>query len=122
MANPLRGEVDLQTPDKTYTLRMSINAIVSIEDHFDLGINQVAEKLSDPAGMRIGNLRAIVMHAMREHHPDLTETEAGEIIGQAGFDKTAEAIQKAMTSAFPSAKADTGNPPKTKQGGTGKAS
>lgn len=122
MANTLRGEVDLQTPDKTYIMRMSINAIVSIEDHFDLGINQIADKLSDPKGMRIGNLRAIVMHALREHHPEVSEELAGEIIGQAGFDKTAEAIQKAMVAAFPTAKAAADNPPKTKRAGTGNAS
>lgn len=122
MANPLRGEVDLQTPDKTYTMRMSINAIVSIEDHFDMGINQIAEKLADSQSMRIGNLRAIVMHALREHHPEVNETEAGEIIGKAGFEATAEAIQKAMVSAFPQTKAEADNPRKTKRAGTGNAS
>lgn len=122
MANPLRGEVELQTPDKTYTMRMSINAIVSIEDHFDMGINQIAEKLGDPKGMRIGNLRAVVLHTLREHHPDLTIDQVGEIIGQAGFTATAEAIQKAMVAAFPDAKAEEGNPRKAKQTGTGKAS
>lgn len=125
MANPLRGEVELQTPEKTYTMRMSINAIVSIEDHFDMGINQIADKLGDAQGMRIGSLRAIVLHALREHHPELTADQTGEIIGQAGFAETAEAIQKAMKAAFPDAagaEGKTDNPRKPKQGGTGKAS
>ncbi len=122
MANPLRGEVELQTPEKTYTMRMSINAIVSIENHFDMGINQIAEKLADTQSMRIGSLRAIVMHALREHHPEVDENEAGEIIGRAGFDATAGAIQAAMTAAFPQAKADAARPRKAKQDGTGKAS
>jgi GTPase len=114
MANPLRGEVELQTPDKTYTMRMSINAIVSIEDHFDKGINQVSDMLADPSSMRIGHLRSIIMHTLREHHPEVDETTAGEIIGQAGFEATAEAIQKAMVAAFPQAKVATENPRKAK--------
>jgi hypothetical protein len=122
MANPLRGEVELQTPEKTYTMRMSINAIVSLEDHFDMGINQIAEKLSDTASMRIGSLRTIVMFALREHHPDLTPDQTGEIIGAVGFEGTAAAIQKAMVAAFPQAKAEADNPRKTKRAGTGNAS
>jgi len=122
MANPLRGEVELQTSDKTYIMRMSINAIVSIEDHFDKGVNQVSDMLADPASMRIGHLRSIIMHTLREHHPEVDETMAGEIIGQAGFEATAEAIQKAMVAAFPQAKAVADNPRKAKRAGTGNAS
>lgn len=121
MANPHRGEVELHAGDQTYTLRMSINAIVEIEDHFDLGINQVAAKLSDVAGMRLGTLRSVIRLALKEHHPDLTEEAVGEIIQAAGFAATGEAIQKAMRAAFPEAKSD-GPPRKAKQDGTGKAS
>lgn len=122
MANSLRGEVELQTPDKTYIMRMSINAIVSIEEHFDMGIKQVAALLGDEDGMRIGNLRTIVMYALREGEPNLTPEQAGEIVQSAGFAKTAEAIQKAMVAAFPQAKAQADNPRKPKQDGPGKAS
>lgn len=122
MANALRGEVELQTPEKTFIMRMSINAIVNIEEHFDLGINQVSDLLADTKRMRIGNLRAIVMHALREHHPEVDAAQAGEIIGAAGFEATADAIQKAMVAAFPSAKVDAANPPKAKTDGRGKAS
>jgi len=122
MANPNRGEVDLIAGDQTYTMRMSINAIVNLENHFDLGINEIAELLSAPKGMRIGNLRTIVFHTLKEHHPDLTEEGTGDVIGKAGFDATAAAIQQAMVRAFPSAKAAPERPQRAKQAGTGKAS
>jgi len=122
MANPLRGEVDLHAGDQTYTMRMSINAIVNLENHFDKGINEIAELLSEPKGMRIGNLRTIVLHTLKEHHPGLTEEGAGDVIGKAGFEATAEAIQRAMILAFPSAKAEPERPQKPKRAGTGKAS
>lgn len=122
MANPNRGEVDLIAGDQTYTMRMSINAIANIEDHFDMGINQVAELLSDAKGMRIGNLRTIVLYALKEHHPELDVAAAGEVIGKAGFDVTAAAIQQAMVLAFPNAKAGSARPQKPKRIGTGKAS
>lgn len=121
MANPHRGEVELHAGDKTYIMRMSINAIVEIENHFDLGINKVAAKLSDVDGMRIGTLRTIIRLALKEHHPELSDKDAGEIIQSVGFAATSEAIQKAMQAAFPEAKADS-PPPVTKQNGTGKAS
>lgn len=114
MANPLRGEVELATPDKTYIMRMGINAIVSIEDHFDKGINAIASDLGQAEGMRIGNLRTIVMYALREHEPGITAEQAGEVIGKAGFAATAEAIQKAMVAAFPSAEGGKANPRKPK--------
>ena len=122
MANPIRGEVDLIAGDQTYTMRMSINAIVNLENHFDMGINQIAELLADAKGMRIGNLRTIVLHTLKEHHPELTDEAAGEVIGRAGFDATAAAIQQAMILAFPTAKAEPERPQKAKQAGTGKAS
>lgn len=114
MVNPNRGEVDLIAGDQTFTMRMSINAIINIENHFDMGINQIAEMLSDTKRMRIGNLRTIVLHTLKEHHPDLTEIGAGEAIGKAGFEATAAAIQKAMQVAFPDAKVSAERPPKTK--------
>lgn len=122
MANKLRGEVELQTPEKTYTMRMSINAIVGIEDHFDMGINQVAELLGDAKGMRVGNLRAIVMHSLREAEPNLTLEQAGNIVQAAGFAETAVAITEALKLAFPEAKAGATNPRKTRRAGTGNAS
>jgi hypothetical protein len=59
MANALRGEVDLQVGDKTYTLRLSINAIAEVETLLDKGINEILATL-DPATARIGTLRAIL--------------------------------------------------------------
>lgn len=119
MANPNRGEVDLIAGDQTFIMRMSINAVVNLEDHFDMGINQIAQKLSDPERMRIRDLRTIVLHTLKEHNPDLTELQAGEIVGKAGFAATGEAIQKAMQAAFPDAKAGAERPPKAKRVGTG---
>lgn len=113
MANPLLGEVDLKTKDATYTMRLGINAIVSIEDHFDKSITEVSQLLGD--GMRIGNLRTIVFYALQGHHPELAEKDAGDIITSAGFAATAAAILKAMSLAFPDAqKAGTARPPKAK--------
>jgi len=123
MANPLRGEVELKTPEKTYTMRMSINAIVNIENDFDLCITEVAQLLGEAKGMRIGHLRTIVKRALGDEHPGLSDDEVGEIIGGAGVNETGEAIRQAMNLAFPDAKkAGAARPPKTKQVGTGKAS
>jgi len=126
MSNPLRGDVELKTPDKAYTMRMSVNAIINLEDHFEMGINDIADMLGDEKGMRIRNVRTVVWYALKDHQPEITEEEAGEAITQAGFGQTVLAIQKAMTAAFPEAAAKAGaeadNPQKAKRAGTGKAS
>lgn len=125
MSNSLRGDTDLKTPGKTYTMRMSVNAIIKLEEHFEMGVNEIAEMLGDEKRMRMSNVRTVVFYSLQDHHPDITEDEAGEAITEAGFAEASDALNKALAAAFPSAALKTGaadNPRKPKQGGTGKAS
>lgn len=121
MANKLRGEIEIEAGGKTYTLRMSINAIAEIEQRLNLGINEIAAALSDMPRLRIGTLRAIVWGCLREHHKDLAIEDAGEIIGEMGVQLTLERINAAFLVAFPSAEGASPSPV-ADQGGTGKAS
>lgn len=121
MANPHRGEVEIKAPSGTFVLRLSINAIAEIETVLDMGINEIAVHLSDPATLRLGHLRAIVWGGLRENHPDLDLFAAGDLIAEVGMVPITDAVQQAFTLAFPSADGDS-PPPKAGQGGTGKAS
>lgn len=121
MANKHRGEVELKAPSGTYILRLSINAIAEIEGVLDLGINEIAGRLSDPATLRLGHLRAIVWGGLREKHPDLDLFGAGDLIAEVGMEAITNAVQEAFTLAFPNADGDS-PPPKAGQAGTGKAS
>ena len=101
MANPHRGDVDLVAGDKTYRLRLDINAIAELEDHTGKGINQIAEELADPATMRIGMARAVFWGATRSTHPEITIKDAGVIMTDAGFADAIDAINTAFVRAFP---------------------
>jgi hypothetical protein len=115
MANALRGEVDLPVGDKTYTLRLSINAIVEVETLLDKGINEILATL-DPASARIGTLRAILWASLQEHHPEVTLLDAGEMIGTVGAENAGPIIGDAIKAAFP---ASDGKPRPRKAGKRG---
>lgn len=111
MANRERGEVELKAGEKSYTLRLSYNAIAEIETLLDKGINDIAEMLRDPKDFRIGTWRAVLWGALRDRHPEVDLLTAGEIMGQAGVDSVVSALGDAMTLAFPEREPGE-NPPK----------
>src|SRR5690606_25589451 len=70
MSNTHRGDVDVKAGNKIYTLRLSVGALVQLEEHFGLGINQIAQKLSNTENMRLTDWVAVMWAAMRKHQPD----------------------------------------------------
>lgn len=121
MANPHKGEVELIAGDETYRLRFSINAMVELEDHFDMGITELGDLMGDPTKFRLKTFRKIVWAGLTDNHDNLSESEVGEIISLAGIPATTQAIQKAFSEAFPQSEAgDKENPRKASRGGTGK--
>ena len=109
MANKERGEIDLVAGGKTYTLRMSINAVADMENLLDKGINDILAMVRDPTDFRIGTWRVLLWGALREFHK-LTLEEAGEIMGVAGVEQVVAKIGEALAAAFPEAKDDAENP------------
>lgn len=109
MSNRERGEVDLVAGDKTYTLRMSINAVAEIEELLDKGINEIVALVRDPKDFRIGTWRALLWGALREFH-NVSLAEAGEIMGAAGVDVIVARMGEAMAAAFPEGKGQAENP------------
>lgn len=109
MANRERGEVELKAGDKSYTLRLSFNAIAEIETLLDKGINEIAAMLRNPDDFRIGTWRVMLWGALREFHPGSLD-DAGEIMGRAGVKATVEALGETMTLGFPEQEEE--NPPK----------
>lgn len=121
MANAQRGEVELVVGDKTYKLRLGINAIVEVEDVLGgVGINEIIASL-DPANVRIGTLRAILWGALREHHPEVTLLDAGDLIGEVGAAAIAPVVGEAIGAAFPRSEGAK-RPRKAAKAGTGKSS
>ncbi len=95
MANPLRGEVEMKAGDKSYTLAFTINSVCELEAKLDKPLTDIV------AGMgRISVVRAVLWAGLLHHHK-MTLEEAGDVMHQAGAGVAAQAINAALSQAFP---------------------
>jgi hypothetical protein len=128
VANKHKGEATIvvgTAPDeRTYTLLLSFDALVNIEEATGQDIGAVFESLKDRP--RLKTIRHVFFAALRENHPELTERLAGELLLQTSMQDVVLAIQRAGEAAFPQAADDAGgdggaHPPKA-AAGTGPSS
>lgn len=111
MANALRGSVALQAGDTAYTVSFSINALCELEDAFGVPVQRIGELFSKDTSIK--DVRKLVRCALSDHHPEMTDKSAGEVITRAGIPDCMDAVQKAFKLAFPEVK-DAENPPKAR--------
>lgn len=100
MANRFKGEVSFDCGDKPYIMRFSANALCELEDALGMGVNAVATQMSDPSTMRLTMVRTVFWAGLRDHHPDVTLHQAGEIITDLSLTKAMELVSKAFELAF----------------------
>lgn len=98
MANRARGEATLTLEDGTVmTLAIDHNAMAEMEDAAD-GVT--ADELFQ--GMRrVKYMRAILFGALRQHHPEITLVQAGDLLSEG--ERVGVAIGEALERAFPQA-------------------
>ena len=116
MANRERGEVRFEADGAAWTLVFSVNALCAIEGALDVPITEVGAMMGGgagedgkPAGMRISLLRTMVWAGLLDHHPEITERRAGELIHDLGMAEAGQLVGKAFVAAFPeAAKGDAG--------------
>jgi len=65
MANPERGEVDLATPTKTYTLELTTNAMCAMEKRTGRTFGQL---LNGIMALDISALRSLTYAVLQPHH------------------------------------------------------
>jgi hypothetical protein len=82
MANPERGEVDLVTPTKTYTLEMTTNATCAMEKRTGKTFGQL---LNGIVALDISALRSLTYTVLQAHHAREVPNEeaAGRVIDAA---------------------------------------
>ena len=84
MANPLKGEIPLTLGKETYKCRLTIDALVRIEDELDKGILELATAIAE-AKVRIRTLIVVLRHALRGGGNDFDDKKIGEIISSVGI-------------------------------------
>lgn len=110
MPNPLKGDVEVLRPadpetaraEERYLLNFSIDALCALEERLGLPIDKILAKVT--GSMRLGELRALFAGGLREHHSDITERAAGEMIPQIGVIELRTRIFEALALAFPAPK------------------
>jgi hypothetical protein len=125
MANPERGEVPLIVGDRTYTLKLSMNAAAALEGRLKKSLGDI---MRDAGSLNFQAIRTLVWLLLQKYHAAefKTEAAAGELIDEAGgIGPFFAAIQQLQTVNQPDEQkepsGDPENPPDA-QGGTGDVS
>ena len=96
MTNIERGEVDFTVADKTYTLKLSMNAACALETRSK---KRIGEILASCESLDFTAIRDILFVLLQKHHARQfpTLTEVGNLIDDAGGVMTFFAALRAMT-------------------------
>jgi hypothetical protein len=129
MANAEKGEVSIQIGDTTYTLALTLDAMVTLEEMLSTPDRAVffteIAVLSERGSIK--HTRALIWALFQAHHPNVTLADVSGLVQKAGgiveFGKTLEAVIQ-RSKPDPRDVADLGvkpNPPRA-QAGAGKRS
>lgn len=91
MANPLKGEITLNLAGKDYKARLTIDAIMQIEDACNCGIIKLATKMGD-ADIRMSEILHVLLPALRGGGNDLQRKDIIKIVQDAGIVKATAAV------------------------------
>lgn len=105
-----RGAVSLDVDGDVHILRFSVNALCALEERLGQPIVKLADELSDPERMTMPRLRSFAWAALIDQHPEITETEVGRIMSDAGLSAFMTKLQEAFALQFPPADERAGAP------------
>lgn len=106
MANQNKGEAELGA----YCLVFDYNAICTLEVRTGLKLHALLMMMKTDLGFC--DLRNFVWAGLRAKHEEITTEKAGEIIGEFGYQGSAEAVSKALDGFFaPQREEKVENPP-----------
>jgi len=99
MTNPLKGEIEVELGGKTYKARLTIDAIVSIEQAVGCGIIKLATKMSE-GDISVGDMMAVLLPALRGGGNDLQAKDISRIIQDSGIVNATTVVASLLTSAL----------------------
>ena len=91
MANPLKGEIKLSLNKKEYKARLTIDALMQIEDALGQVIIKVAQRMGE-GDVRIRDLVTVLLPALRGGGNDLQQTEINKIVQDAGIVESTKVV------------------------------
>lgn len=128
MANPVRGQVEIEVEGETFTLVFDVNALCALEGRLGQTADQIVARFAlTVSGSRLDLtlLRALLWASLIEHH-DMSEKDAGRLLSRAGMELVGAKVAEAIERAFPEAEELKARPRKAgaskAPAGTGKSS
>tara|TARA_Y100000114_G_C11603802_1_gene251737 strand:+ start:318 stop:659 length:342 start_codon:yes stop_codon:yes gene_type:complete len=113
MANPQKGEIDLEFAGKNYTCRLTIDSILRIEDELDCSIIELALDISNVKG-RLKHLAAVLYYGLRNGGNDVSRKDVNKIIEESGIVITSTNVANLLSFALSDPKErSVGKPQKT---------
>jgi hypothetical protein len=91
MTNKLKGELNIQLAGKDYKCRLTIDAIMQIEDECNCGILKLATKMGE-ADIRMSEIINVLLPALRGGGNDLQRKDVIQIVQDAGIVKATTAV------------------------------
>jgi len=86
--------------EKTYTMIYSINALCELENDFDDVFAEVDGLLQGTTKKRTTVLRKVFRAGLSDHHPEMTEKQAGVLMTAMGFHVALMKVAEAFKLAF----------------------
>jgi hypothetical protein len=108
MTNPHRGQVSVEIDGETLKLEYTIDALCQLEDRFGISAMDILVRVSEQRTLSL--TRTLIWGALREHHPTITEKQAGEMMRAEGGGVLAGKTLEAFISAWPEGDGEA-NPP-----------
>ena len=91
MTNPLKGEIEIELGEKTYKSRLTVDAIIKIEEELDCGIIKLATKMAD-ADIRMAEIIGVLHPALRGGGNNLDRKDVINIVSETGIVKASAAV------------------------------
>lgn len=119
------SKLDGKTKVGGKTLTFNVNTFCDLEEAFEVedvnGVLSIIQGLEEHPSLKV--IRKLFWVALQQEHPEMSERDAGALIGSVGIDKASEALMTAVAQAFPADDGESaeGNAPK-KRRGTGRKS
>jgi len=94
--NKHKGEVLVSLAGKEYKARLTIDAIMQIEDAVDMGIVKLAQKMSE-GDLRMGHMIQVLLPALRGGGNDLQPKDVMELVQRHGLVQSMAVVAKVLT-------------------------
>ncbi len=116
MANPHKGEVNVEIGGRKYLLSFSANALAELEQALGMNLAEIGALMRDQARIRVAHWRTMFVLALQDNHEEIEEKAAhalfkklsiAEAIGKTGnayeigFNGMAELAAQKMEAASP---------------------